>query len=238
MWQDIQVKQEARQESALAHWCRISVMGKKPAYSDEPKDQERYSEDLDRYYTRLGRLYDLAVRFLPVWKSWIKEAIPHIQGPRVLEVSFGTGYLLTQYADKFETCGLDYNKNMVSLAKRNLKKKGIAANIQRGTVEALPYKDEGFDTIVNTMAFSGYPDGLKAMSEMHRVLKKGGRLIIIDVNYPANGNWLGTKLTWFWARTGDIIRDLDELLGQFDFDYTDQAIGGFGSTHLYLCEKR
>ena len=213
-------------------------MNKKHNYSNEPEDQQQYTADFDKFYTRFGRLYDLAVKFLPLWKTWIQEALPYLQGPRVLEISFGTGYLLTKYASSFDTYGLDCNERMISLAKSNLKKKGIAASLQRGSVEVLPYKKESFDAIVNTMSLSGYPDGMKAISEMHRVLRKGGRLIIIDVNYPSNGNWLGTRLTRFWARTGDIIRDMDEILGKFDFDYTDHEIGGFGSTHLYLCEKR
>lgn len=38
-----------------------------------------------------SRPYDIGVKLLPVWKTWLKRAIPHIQGPRVLKVSFGTG---------------------------------------------------------------------------------------------------------------------------------------------------
>jgi ubiquinone/menaquinone biosynthesis C-methylase UbiE len=208
------------------------------AYSNEPDDKAQFTHKFDRTYTIIARVYDLAVKLLPVWKSWLKQALPHIQGPKVLEVSFGTGYLLSQYADRFETHGIDYNEKLVSVATDNLKKKGIAANLHRGDVESLPYDDETFDCIVNTMAFTAYPDGVKAMSELHRVLKKGGRLVLIDIHYPADRSWMGMRMTRFWAALGDIIRDMDAIFRRFGFEYTDREIGGFGSVHLYVAEKK
>jgi ubiquinone/menaquinone biosynthesis C-methylase UbiE len=88
------------------------------------------------------------------------------------------------------------------------------------------------------MAFTAYPDGRKAMSEFHRVLRAGGRLVLIDVEYPADRNWLGTKMTGFWIAVGDIVRDMGALFRQFDFEFTDREIGGFGSVHLYVAEKK
>ncbi len=208
------------------------------AYSNEPDDKEQFTQKLDRVYTSVARIYDLAVKVFPVWKSWLKQALPHIRGPKVLEVSFGTGYLLAQYADRFETHGIDYNQKMVSVASDNLKKKGISAELQQGNVESLPYADETFDCIVNTMAFTAYPDGRKAMSEFRRVLKKGGRLVLIDVDYPADRNWLGMRMIRFWVALGDILRDMGAMFRQFDFEYTDREIGGFGSVHLHVAEKK
>ena len=208
------------------------------AYSNEPDDKEQFTQKLDRVYTSVARIYDLAVKVFPVWKSWLKQALPHIRGPKVLEVSFGTGYLLTQYADRFETHGIDYNQKMVSVASDNLKKKGMTAELQQGNVESLPYPDETFDCIVNTMAFTAYPDGRKAMSEFRRVLKKGGRLVLIDIDYPADRNWMGMRMIRFWIALGDILRDMGAIFRQFDFEYTDREIGGFGSVHLHVAEKK
>ena len=67
-------------------------------YSREPADKYAFTQRLDRVYGVFSRSYDIGVKLLPVWKTWLKRAIPHIQGPRVLEVSFGTGFLLTRYA--------------------------------------------------------------------------------------------------------------------------------------------
>jgi ubiquinone/menaquinone biosynthesis C-methylase UbiE len=207
-------------------------------YSTEPEDKQQYTDKLDREYSRFAGLYDVVVKVFPIWKSWITQVIPYIQGPKVLEASFGTGYLLMQYADRFDTYGIDYNAQMVATAKRNLERKGISATLEQGNVEALPYEDEMFDSIVNTMAFSGYPDGIKAMRELHRVLKTGGKLLMVDLACPPDNNWLGMKLLAFWMSLGDLVRDMDALFRKFNFDYMDKAIGGFGSVHLYIAEKK
>ncbi len=207
-------------------------------YSPEPEDKAQFTVEFDRYYTRIARVYDIMVKLLPIWRNWLKQALPHIHGPRVLEASFGTGYLLTQYAGEFKTFGVDYNQRMATTALNNLRGKGMQADLQTADVGALPYPDDCFDSIVNTMAFSGYPDGRVAMAELHRTLKPGGRLILIDVNYPADRNRMGMLLTRFWVALGDILRDMDALLDEFGFRYQDAEIGGFGSIHLYVAEKK
>ncbi|MCH8813746.1 MAG: class I SAM-dependent methyltransferase [Chloroflexi bacterium] len=207
-------------------------------YSTEPEDKRAFTEKYDRVWTRAARAYDVIVKTLPLWKSWIGKAVPEIRGPRVLDVSFGTGYLLTRYAQKFEVCGIDYNARMVRTAQRNVREAGLRAELQRASVEAIPYQRETFDTVVNTMAFSGYPDGKAAMSEMRRVLKAGGRLVMIDVDYPSDGNRTGTFMTNLWKnQLGAIIRDVDSLFLELGFEHTDREIGGFGSIHLYVAEK-
>ena len=142
-----------------------------------------------------------------------------------------------QYADHYETYGIDFNKDMVEVAQKNLARKGIKATLQCANVEELPFPDNYFDTVVNTMAFSGYPNGNRAMSEFYRVLKVGGRLLIVDFDYPAGRNRLGYWLTKMMESAGDTIRDISEILQAFSFEYTEEEIGGFGSVHLYIARK-
>jgi ubiquinone/menaquinone biosynthesis C-methylase UbiE len=212
-------------------------MNTRLTYSSEPTDKEKFTIDNNRLYTMFAGLYDFLIKALPLWKNWLNQALPHLRGPKVLEVSFGTGYLLTQYAGKFDTYGIDYNEKFVRMATQKLRQKGINATLQKADIEDLPFDDETFDCIVNTMAFTGYPDGQKAMAEIERVLKPGGRLVLIDINFPADRNWLGMQLTRFWATLGDIVRDMGPLFHQFNLTYTDEEIGGFGSVHLYVAIK-
>jgi len=209
-----------------------------PTYSPEPENQKEFTTEFDSFYTRFVGIYDLLVKSIPVWKNWLKQTLPHIRGPRVLEISFGTGYLLTQIADRFHAYGIDYNAAMTQTAKRNLLKSGLSANLQQADVSHLPYASHSFDTILNTMAFSGYPDGVAALSEMERVLEPGGRLVMIDVDYPKDRNRLGMALTKFWKTSGDIIRDIGVLFEELGWKFQDEEIGGFGSIHLYVAEKK
>jgi len=104
-------------------------------------------------------------------------------------------------------------------------------------VESLPYAAAAFDTVINTMAFTAYPDGQRALAEMSRVLKPGGRIVMLDINYPHNGNKIGTLLTRGWKAGGDIIRDLPDLFERTGCEFTDREVGGFGSVHLYVATK-
>jgi ubiquinone/menaquinone biosynthesis C-methylase UbiE len=215
----------------------FKVPEEKIVYSKEPVNSLEYTNKLDKEYSKYAKVYDAAVKLLPVWKTWIKTVIPYIEGKRVLEASFGTGYLLMHYANNYETYGIDFNNNMVEIANKNLSRKGFKATLQQANVEELPFPENYFDTIVNTMAFTGYPNGKQAMSEFYRVLKDGGKLLIVDFDYPANRNRFGYWLTKLMESAGDTIRDISKMLQAFPFEYTEEEIGGFGSVHLYVARK-
>lgn len=212
-------------------------MNKLLPYSSEPEDKKAFTEAADRRYDRLAGLYDLAVKVLPFWRRWLDHALSHLQGPRVLEISFGTGYLLGRYVGRYACHGIEYNAAMVTTARRKLKRAGLTAELTQGNVEALPYDNNSFDSILITMAFTAYPDAESAVSEIWRVLRPGGRLILVDVNFPTDGNLLGTWLTRCWQAGGDIVRDLPTLLQRHGFRVQDREIGGWGSIHLTLAEK-
>lgn len=77
----------------------LKVPEEKIVYSKEPENSIEYTKKLDKGYSKYAKCYDIAVKLLPFWKTWIKTVIPYIEGNRVLEASFGTGYLLMRYAN-------------------------------------------------------------------------------------------------------------------------------------------
>ena len=208
-----------------------------PQYPREPDRPAEYTAGNDRYYTLLARPYDLLVKMLPTWRNWLKKALPYLQGPRILEVSFGTGYLLTQYANRYRVWGAEYNRTMIETTRRNLASQHLHVDIQQADVNYLPYASESFDLVLNTMAFTGYPNGIRAMHELLRVLRPGGRLVILDINFPSDRNWLGMGLARFWHLAGDILRDMDSLFQSAGVPYQEFEVGGVGSVHLYVAEK-
>ena len=189
----------------------------------------------DQIYTHFASIYDQMVKHMPNWQEWISSVIPHLKGPRVLDISFGTGYLLTQIAGQVEAFGIELNAVMISYARQNLT---CPVHLQRADAHHLPYRANTFDSIINTMTFNGYPDSLRALSEIHRVLRPEGRLLIVDVNPPADGNPVGMAFARRWETRLNPDLDMGSLFKQVGLSYEDHAIGGFGSVHLYVAVKK
>ena len=131
-------------------------------YSSEPEDGTQHIEQQATFLSRFATVYDWVIKVLPIWRNWLNHALPWFQGPRVLEASFGTGYLLTQYAGQFETYGIDLNRRLAQVANENLRQSGLKASLQVANVESIPYPAASFDSVINTMAFTAYPDGQRA----------------------------------------------------------------------------
>jgi ubiquinone/menaquinone biosynthesis C-methylase UbiE len=215
----------------------FTIKKEKIIYSKLPEDSHKYTEKMNKYYDILVVFYDVWMFLFPLWKKWISSVIPYIQGQRVLEVSFGSGYLMKKYAKNHEVCGIDYNQKMVKKTRKRLKGMVSSDKIIQGNVEHLPYDDNYFDTVINTMAFTGYPDGEKALNEMLRVLKSGGSFLLVDIDYPSDRNIFGYSLVKMTEWSGDIIKDIKNLLEQKKLQYICENIGGFGSIKLYVITK-
>jgi ubiquinone/menaquinone biosynthesis C-methylase UbiE len=101
---------------------------------------------------------------------------------------------------------------MCRFTQRRLHRLGLVSRLVRGSVFALPYPANTFDTVVSTFAFSGFPDGSKALAEMARVTSTGGRVVLIDIGLPANHNPLGVILARLWQSMGDFLYDLPQMM--------------------------
>jgi ubiquinone/menaquinone biosynthesis C-methylase UbiE len=191
----------------------------------------------DRFAARFAKVYDIAVVVLPFWGGRLRKALPYLRGPKVLEVSFGTGYLMSRYAHNHEAWGLDQSEDMIKQAHLRLRAKGMSATLVRGDAHAMPFADDTFDCLLNTDAFSLYSDSQRAMNEFFRVLKPGGRLVLMEVNHPSQET-AGAKLVLSIVKALKMPRnDYDALLQKAGFTYQDITIGGFGVQHLYVAEK-
>lgn len=213
----------------------LKVKESKIKYTEIPQDSNLYTAVMDKKYAAFAKYYDFAMT--PLWRVWLKKVLPFIEGAKVLEVSFGTGFLMTQYAEHFDTYGIDFSNAMIQITKRKLEKKNLSASISKGNVENLPFENNAFDTIINTMAFTGYPNGEKALEEMKRVLKRNGKLLLMDFDYPADRNLIGYSLVKIGEMYGDVMKDLKKYLGKSGLDYRKTYVGGFGSVHLFVCSK-
>jgi ubiquinone/menaquinone biosynthesis C-methylase UbiE len=97
-----------------------------------------------------------------------------------LEVAIGTGLNLPNYPPGVRLTGIDLTPEMLALARTRAADLGMPVTFCEGDAQALPFDDGTFDTVLSTYAMCSVPDERRAVLEMKRVLKPGGRLILVD----------------------------------------------------------
>jgi len=106
----------------------------------------------------------------------------------ILEIAPGPGYLAIELArlGSHRVTGLDVSHSFVRIAAENAARAGVAVDFQQGDAAALPFAGDQFDFAVCRAAFKNFSDPVGALREMHRVLKPGGRALIIDMRSDAS----------------------------------------------------
>jgi len=124
----------------------------------------------------------------------------------ILEVAPGPGYLAIELAKcgQYAITGLDISHSFVEIARANAQKALVTVHFRHGNASAMPFTDGTFDLIVCRAAFKNFSQPLKAIDEMHRVLKPGGRAVIIDLRKEASMQDINTYIQkagygWFDA---------------------------------------
>ena len=108
-------------------------------------------------------------------------------GTRILEVAPGPGYLSIELAKRgYEITGLDISRTFVEIAAENARKASLKIDFQQGNASAMPFGEHTFDLIVCRAAFKNFSQPVAAMNEIHRVLRPGGRALIIDLRKDAS----------------------------------------------------
>jgi len=155
-------------------------------------------------YNEMAWSYDWVSRAVSWgnWRTWGRAALAHTAGPRVLEIAFGTGdILLDLHASGFETYGLDISPYMIEIARRKLKRAGIHAPLVRGRAQELPFISGFFDSIVITFPTS-FVLQQSTLDELVRVLRPGGRLVIVDRASLRRPKLAARLIGWLYAITG------------------------------------
>ena len=108
-------------------------------------------------------------------------------GSSVLEVAPGPGYFAIELArlGDYRVTGLDISATFVEIARANGMRAKVQAQFQRGDASRMPLEAEQFDYVVCRAAFKNFTAPVAALQEMYRVLKPGGRALIIDMRRDA-----------------------------------------------------
>jgi ubiquinone/menaquinone biosynthesis C-methylase UbiE len=104
----------------------------------------------------------------------------------VLEIAVGTGRNFTHYPRGVRLTGIELSDEMLAIARKRAADTGVDIDLRRGDAQALEFGDASFDTVLITLALCTIPDAGAAVREARRVLRPGGKLILMEhVRSPA-----------------------------------------------------
>ena len=140
-------------------------------------------------FAGISRRYDFLNRLLSLGrdKYWRRFAAALLPSGYILDVCSGTGDVAIEVSKKSNVIASDFCVEMLQLCTRKIKKR-IIDNIYciRNDAENLSFKDETFNGAIVAFGIRNVADIKKALSEMHRVVKKGGKVVILEFSQPEN----------------------------------------------------
>lgn len=141
----------------------------------------------------------------------------------VVEIGPGTGPNLRYLSPEARWIGVEPNPHMDSYLEKEAEVRHRPLRLVRGIAETLPVADASVDVAVSTLVLCSVEGPSRALREIHRVLKPGGRFIFVEHHGAEEGSWLRRiqrwiRPTWKWAADGcRPDRDTDQLIEQAGF---------------------
>lgn len=137
-------------------------------------------------FDRIAGVYDAmnSVMTAGMHHRWRRRAVDlaHVgPGSRVLDVASGTGDLAIEAASRgAEVVGSDFSEGMLALAR----KKAPAITFEQADALALPYEDDSFDAATVGFGARNFSDLQQGLNEMARVVRPGGRVVVLEITTP------------------------------------------------------
>lgn len=159
--------------------------------------KEEKKEQVAQMFDNIANRYDLlnSILSLGIHKGWRKKCVELLrkkQPKSILDVATGTGDFAIECAklDPEKIIGIDISEGMMQFGREKLKKANLQSLIilEYGNAETVAFANESFDAIVVGFGVRNFQNLEKGLENLHRMLKPGGQLIVLEFSYPRN--WL------------------------------------------------
>ena len=138
----------------------------------------------------------LSLRRDVAWRRFAVRKMRFFDTFRLLDVATGTADLAIEAACRhpgIRVTGIDFSPEMLAVGRQKIAARGLAERILllQADAMAIPFPDGSFDAVGIAFGIRNMPDRLRALREMRRVLVSGGRIFILEMNFPRNRLWRG-----------------------------------------------
>jgi demethylmenaquinone methyltransferase/2-methoxy-6-polyprenyl-1,4-benzoquinol methylase len=156
------------------------------------------NRQVQKMFSDIAPRYDLLNRLLSCGQDqyWRKRAVTRLSpqsGERFLDIATGTADVALEIIRNVpkgavQVVGMDFSEKMLELARQKIDSLDKANSIQLecGSAENLPFEDNSFDGTTTAFGIRNFSDIGRSLREMHRVLKPGGRCVILEFSLPRN----------------------------------------------------
>ncbi len=157
--------------------------------------KESKKKQVENMFDKIAFRYDFLNRFLSagIDVGWRKKAVKQLVSSKpknILDVATGTGdFALTAFEilKPAKITGIDISEGMLEIARKKIEKAGLQENIEvlKGDSEAILFADNTFDAVTVAFGVRNFENLEKGLGEIRRVLKPGGKLIILEFTKPS-----------------------------------------------------
>lgn len=151
-------------------------------------------QHIGQLFDRIAGTYDGLNHLLSlnIDKRWRRRAIRMLQpAEQVLDVAIGTADLtieILRQGKAQHVTGIDLSHGMMAIGEQKVAKRGYAPQVQfdYGSAQQMPYANASFDTVTCAYGVRNFANMDEGLSEMYRVLRTGGELMVLEFSYPTN----------------------------------------------------
>ncbi|WP_367155213.1 class I SAM-dependent methyltransferase [Methylomonas sp. HYX-M1] len=139
-------------------------------------------EEIRQRYDRLAPWFDSLEGLVEglIFRRFRKRLWDQVRGEHVLEVGVGTGKNFAFYPADARMTAIDFSPKMLAQAQRKKMRNNLDVHLDLMDVQSLAYADNCFDTVIASFVFCSVPKPRKGLKELHRVLKPGGQLLLLE----------------------------------------------------------
>lgn len=164
-------------------------------------------ENAPRMFDRIAHRYDLLNHLLSInrdkfWRKRLAKSLPDKNDLRVLDLATGTGDQLLAMVETGRIkrgLGVDPSNGMLAIARQKIAERNLSdiLEVQTGTGEDIPVESESFDVVTISFGIRNVVDLEQSLTEIFRVLKPGGRALILEFSLPSNSIFRAGYLFYF-----------------------------------------